>query len=316
MNVQAEKGQYLVEFSLAFAVFVIFVFFVIDIGLLIYNHNLFYRGVSEGARNAGLGRSNQQIRRTVSESVVDRSFPTMLMVANPDTLSIDPPREIHRVDGREVTLNMDTRFGMSLLWYGVLDLDLPIRSSAVVHRRNDRDRDGCKDELEDTGLECVSYQTFPAGSNFPRDHDNDGAVDRYIFDGPDTDADNDGTPWNEDYVIVAYTVEGGADTYAIYRPNDPFPPGCSSVTVDGNPNYSTCFNGRYHAPELWGGSDTDVVGKVESAPSIFPKSLPIWQVQNSGNIDFVKRQLWTEYDADNDGWEDKFDEHPYDPTRH
>jgi len=295
-----ESGQYMVEFALSFTLFILFVFFVIDLGLLIYNHNLFYRAVSRGAREASLGASNQQITRSIGEFVSDRYFPGVFSVANPpEGVEIRPTNEIDRVDGTEVIVIMDARFGISIFQFLPLTVELPIRSRELIVQDNDRDRDGLKDRME----------------THPGDHDNNGNVDELRFDGPDGDADGDGENWSSDTVAIGYFQSGGVITcsgYAIYRPEAG---GSRNNTCTFNPTkYGTgtweqWFDGAYHAPEIW--DDNSV-----ALPKLFERQLPRWSVDNDPGLVRFTRILRTAYDADNDGWEDKYDDFPKDPFQH
>jgi len=292
--VSEEHGQYLVEFALAFTVFILFILFVIDIGLVIYNHNLFYRGVSIGAREASLGASNDQIEQAVGSYVEDRYFPGVFSVAiPPNGVQINPPDEIDRVDGANVTVIMDSRFGISIFQFLPLTVELPIRSGELIVQENDRDRDGRKDSLESD----------------PGDHDNDGIQDEFQFDGSDTDPDGDANAWHSDTIAIGYFDSSGTsscDGYAFYRPNDS-PASADLCSYQGN-TWDQAFDGEYHAPELW--NDGSI-----ALPMLFSRRLPRWNVDNSTRTEIV-RELQTAYDRDNDGWEDKYDEAPNDPLVH
>lgn len=291
-----DSGQYLVEFALAFTVFVFFVVFVIDIGLVIYNHNVFYRGVSIGAREASLGASNSDIEEAVGNFVEDRYLPGVFSVAHPsEGIQIRPSNEIDRVDGVEVVVNMDAEFGISLLQFLPLTAELPIRSRELIVQNNDDDRDGLKDSLEAN----------------PRDHDNNGIVDEFRYDGPDADADGDGVGWASDTVAIAFvgpTAPFNCPDYIIYRPNATAGSRGATCHFLGNPDWEIWFEGTYHAPEIW--DDNSV-----ALPKLYERRLPSWSVVN-GPPFFIKRTLRTAYDSDNDGWEDKYDRFPDDPFRH
>lgn len=294
---RGERGQYLVEFALAFTMFVMFVIFVIDIGLVIYNHSVFYRGVSIGAREASLGASNQEIETAVGNFVEDRYLPGIFSVAHPsEGVQVEPDDEIDRVDGRIVIVNMDAEFGISLLQFFPLTIELPIRSRELIVQDNDDDRDGLKDSLEAN----------------PQDHNNNGIVDELRFDGPDPDADGDGVGWASDTVAIAFVDPAApfnCQGYLIYRPNASAGSRTSTCTFNGNPNWEQWFEGTYHAPEIW--DDNSV-----ALPKLYERRLPNWSVLNNGSIFFIKRTLRTAYDEDNDGWEDKYDDVDTDPLQH
>lgn len=298
----------MVEFALSFVIFALFVLFVIDLGLLIYNHNLFYHGMANAAREASIGASNQEIRRAADDFIVDDYFPTALMIAQPDTgFVIEPSREIHRVFGREVTVRMPTTFGFSLLGFSSVTISVPLQSTELITARNDADRDGCKDRLEGAGVSCEGFMNF--ANTTPSDHRNTGPVDQIYFDGPDNDADGDGADLLEDRVRIAYFENAptiGGSTYAINRPNNtPLSPG-GAPTFDWNGRtWETWFDGRYHAPVIWDNG-------TESVPQAFPRTLPRAHVDNSSDTVTV-RTLQAEYDRDNDAWEDKYDDNPNDP---
>ncbi len=290
-----DGGQYMVEFALTFTIFIMFVTVVVDLGLMIYNHNLFYHATYRGARQASLGASNSEIAETVKSYAVDNYYPGLFMVARPtDQLQIEPSDEIDRVQGRTVRVSLETTFGFNLLAMQPITATLPVSSESLVHVQNDDDRDGQKDKLE---------------SN-PKDHDNNGSVDALSFGGSDRDADDDGTDLPDDTVKVAYfdgVAVSGLGTYsgyAIERPNN------TSVCADfvwpiasgRDWEKPPCFNGTYHAPEIWDNG--------RYAPSqLFPRKLPRKQVQQSSDTIFI-RTLRTDRDSDNDGYIDKYDSEP------
>lgn len=306
-----DNGQYMVEFALSFVIFTIFVLYVIDLGLLIYNHNLFYHGITEAAREASIGADNDQIQETVQEYIVDRYFPTALLIARPDTgLVIKPENEIERVHGEVVTVRMPTTFGFSVLGFGSMTLSVPVQSSEIITNHNDEDRDGCKDSLEGTGISCDGFTNFPSTS--PNDHQNSGSSDRIYFNGSQEDADGDGISLFNDRVRIGYFQSpptGGGPTYAINRPNNPpLTPGGSTSFVRNGRTWTTWFDGEYHAPVVWDDG-------TESVPKPFPRTLPTTHVDNSSETVTI-RTLQGEYDSDNDGWEDKNDDQPMDPLEH
>lgn len=330
------RGQYMVEFALSFSVFIIFVLIVIDLGLLIYNHNLFYHGVSKGARVASLGGTDNEITDAVSREVLPSYFPTMLLVAEPEPVTIRPDSAMHRVDGKEVTVRMDARFGMSMLWFGNVTVGFPIRSSSVIIQNNDQDRDGCRDSLEGApgaaaptppcdGLTSSLNPVFP--NTWRNDHLNDGDSDVYLFGGRDVDADTfppasvqpsqtrQVDSEAEDTVAIGYFPAGqilASDSLYIQRPQAGGAPPCPNQGLFLGASWETCFDGDYHAPELWSGG-------VEHPPSLFYKTLPTLHVDAISDVDhpgFDTRVLHAVYDMDNDGWEDKYDAAPLDPTRH
>jgi len=299
--IEGKRGQYMVEFALAFVIFVLFVFFVIDLGLLIYNHNLFYHGVAKGARVASLGGSNADVRDAVKEEIVGSYFPTVFLVARPDTVSVIPEAEINRVDGTEVLVKMDTTFGITLLFGSPLVFTKPIRSRAVIVQQNDTDRDGCKDSLSGVGVSCNSYDTFV--NTYKRDHANSNQQDAYMFGGDDIDPDGDGVNWDADTVAIAYISNGGCDGYYIYRPNNqPGSVDCGNVGSISGAVWESWFDGWYHAPEIWDDAS-------EAPPQFFERKLPRWQVDNS-TLTYHIIELQTAYDSVNNGWEDKYDPTP------
>jgi hypothetical protein len=307
---RSDDGQYMVEFALSFVIFTIFILYVIDLGLLIYNHNLFYHGIAEAAREASIGASNDEIQQTVEDYIVDRYFPTALMVAQPDTgLVIEPQNEIERVHGTEVTVRMPTTFGFSILGFGNMLLSVPIQSSEVITVQNDEDRDGCKDPLEASGTSCNGYMSF--SSTAPNDHRNSGNTDQIYFGGSESDADDDGADLYNDRVYIGYfqSPPSGGSTYAINRPNDsPLTPSGSTTFNWNGRTWETWFEGTYHAPVVWDEG-------TESVPKPFPRTLPEAQVDNSSETVTI-RTLQGDYDRDNDGWEDKYDDQPTNPLQH
>lgn len=301
----SDDGQYMVEFSLAFLIFVMFIFVVVDLGFLIYNHNLFYNAVYRGARQASLGASNDEIVDTVESIAVEQYYPGVFMMARPNEgIEIEPSDEMDRVQGRSVTVRLDTTFGISLGGLVPLTATFPISSESLIHVNNDRDRDGRKDSEEGN----------------PRDHDNDGSNDQYFFQGPDSDADGDGAAVGSDTVTIGYFDEapttgfGDYSGYAIHRPNNaatcstfewPPSPAPDSRTWETPP----CFDGDYHAPEIWDNGR-------ESPLRLFSRELPFRQVDNNPARLTFTRTLRTDHDRDNDGWIDKYDDAPGDPTEH
>ena len=306
--VNDDKGQYMVEFALAFAVFIIFVIFVLDLGLLIYNHNLFYHGVARGARVAGLGGSNEEIRQVVSDEITGSYFPTIFLKSEIESVNITPSEEILRVDGREVEVGMEPLFGVGLPFLGAVAVEKPISSRMIIVQQNDRDRDGCKDEFTGTGTECDSYRYFP--QTYAGDHRNNGVVDGYRFDGPDTDPDGDGIHWREDTVAIAYINNNQCEGYYIYRPHNEgdrvSPVDCGEIEGIEGSVWEDWFDGWYHAPEVWDDGS-------EAPLQLFERRLPRRQVDNS-DLESHVITLRTAYDAVNNGWEDRFDESPNDPT--
>lgn len=301
-----DDGQYMVEFGLAFGIFLLFVLFVMDLGLMIYNHNLFYQGVKEGVREAAVGGDNGEIKNAVHDVAVENYFPTLLTQSAPDTVAIIPPEEIERVNGTEVEVRMDATFGMMLFGLIPMTITTPIRSRSIVVQDNDEDRDGCKDSMEGTGVFCDGYDTWV--NTYPNDHDNDGTEDEYyVEEGPDLDSDGDGINWGTDTAAIMYT-DGGAGTcsrgYYIYRPNRTTGSTCS---FDGR-TWESWFNGWYHAPEIWD-------DRSEGNNRLFKRKLPKWQVENTP-MDQYERELRLDHDRDNDGWVDKHDDAYKDPLEH
>lgn len=292
-----ENGQYMVEFALTFTVFMFFIFVVIDMGLMIYNHNLFYNAVYRGAREAALGGDNAEIRNAVEEIAAENYFPSLLMIARPEEgVQIQPPSEIDRVQGETVRVSMRTTFGLNLLGVVPMTMTFPISSEELVHVHNDNDRDGLKDELE----------------AHPRDHDNDGTEDQYLFGGNDGDADDDGASAGSDTVAIAYITNDAncTDGFWIYRPNNPANgPTCNPTWWNAG-DWEGWFDGDYHAPEVWDNGR-------DAPPKLFPRQLPTWHVDESNlTPDTHVRILRTEHDSDNDGWIDKYDEADNDTTTH
>ncbi|MGM0380495.1 MAG: TadE/TadG family type IV pilus assembly protein [bacterium] len=305
-----KKGQYMVEFALSFSIFIIFVIFVIDLGLLIYNHNLFYHGVARGAREAGLGGTNEEIRQAVRDEIVGSYFPTIFLKAEVESIDITPSEEILRVDGREVEVGMDPLFGIGLPFLGAIAVEKPISSRMVIIQQNDSDRDGCKDDFSGSTTPCNSYRNFSSTS--AGDHNNNGIIDGYRFNGSDTDPDGDGNHWRGDTVAIAYFNNASCAGYYIYRPHNDGerigPVDCGTVEGISGTVWEDWFDGWYHAPEVWDDG-------TESPLQLFERKLPRRAVDNSSLQSFV-RILRTAYDSDNDGWEDRFDENPDDPTVH
>lgn len=306
-------GQYMVEFALSLSVFIFFMLLVMDLGLLIYNHNLFYNAVYRGARQASLGATNDEVRNTVTSYIEDSYFPTLTMISHPDGgVQIRPDQEIDRVQGTSVRVSMDTTFGISMFAMYPLTISVPIRSEELITIRNDDDRDGLKDQLEAN----------------PRDHDNDGSDDSYQFDGPDLDADGDGANDQSDTVVIGYfenvnvnlpvscpisvtCLSGFYSGYAIVRPNNPLSTvtACSAFSWNGLTWQSNpCFDGDYHAREVWDNSG-------EAPLSFFSKDLPTYHVDNGSDLVYT-RTLSAVRDSDNDGWIDKYDDSPNDVTDH
>lgn len=298
----------MVEFSLSFVIFIIFVIFVFDLGLLIYNHNLFYHGVARGARVAGLGGSNEEIRQEISDEVAGRYFPTIFLKAEIKSVDIIPTEEILRVDGREVEVRMNSVFGLGLPFLGAIAVEKPVSSRMIIVQQNDEDRDGCKDNL--AGTECNSYRNF--SNTFAGDHSNNGVVDGYRFNGPDTDPDGDGIHWRADTVAIAYINNTSCSGYYIYRPHNAgdrvSPEDCGTVEGISGTVWEAWFDGWYHTPEVWDDGS-------EAPPRIFERKLARRHVDNTA-IESHVVILRTVYDADNDGWEDRFDEAFDDPTNY
>ncbi|GEM_PF-5888395 len=293
----------MVEFALAFVVFVFFVLFVFDIALVIYNQNLYHDALVRGARAGALGGSNSEIRETVGKTLSDHLIPTIFFASAPGEISISPSAEIERVDGREVTLSTEISYGLFTTWPGQLTISLPVKTNTLIVQHNDQDRDGCKDELAGEGVDCEGYQFFE--DTYREDHANDGVQDAYLFGGPGEDADGDGNPWYADTIAIGYTdgSEGTCESgYYLYRPNDsPLGSTCEFGGIDGwDEELET--DGWYHAPEIWDDGS-------EASPKLFERRLPSWGVENTDRA-YIIRELRTAHDKVNNGWVNKFDSYP------
>ncbi|MFB6354999.1 MAG: hypothetical protein ABEJ65_00595 [bacterium] len=207
---------------------------------------------------------------------------------------------------------MDSTFGFYLFQAVPITIDLPIRASTLITQSNDQDRDGCKDDLEGSGVSCDSYKNFT--NTFPSDHDNDNSSDTYGFNvGNDLDADSDGVDWGEDTIAIGYTsgTSGTCDEgYYIFRPHNSSVGSTCSFSSLGHREISGWdegidVDGWYHAPEIWEDDS-------EALPGLYERQLP-----NKG-LDSVNviRILRTEHDRDNDGWIDKYDDDFDDPEEH
>ncbi len=301
-------GQYMVEFALSFVLFVIFILFVIDMGSLIYNHNLYHYAVVNGSRVGSLGGSNVAIMEEINRTVERGFLPSLFFASRPDAVNIAPQAEIERVDGRDIVISMEVLYGIGLLGFRQFLVRLPISTRSLIVQFNDADRDGCKDALSGPGVDCQGYQYF--SSTYPEDHQNSGVVDSYLFGGPEDDVDGDGTGWRADTVAIGYT-DGSTGTcpqgYYLHRPNDqPLGSTCEFAGINGwDQGLET--DGWYHAPEIWhDGSETP--------RQLFPRRLPRWGVDNSSRP-YLIRQLRTAHDSVNNGWINMFDNHPEDPER-
>lgn len=299
----------MVEFALSFVVFIFFVFFVLDIGALIYNHNLYHHALVKAARTGALGGSNDEILDEINQSLEGSYLPSIFFESRTGDVVIDPFDEIQRVDGREISLELEVTYGLGFLWFHQLTFELPVSTTALIIQHNDVDRDGCKDSLAGTGTECESYQNF--SNTYEGDHRNNGVQDEYIFKGADRDADGDGERWASDTLAVGYS-DGSSGScgagYYLYRPNNsPLGGTCQFGGVSGW-DQGLATDGRYHAPEIWDDG-------TEATPRLFERRVPAWGVNNSDKS-YVIFTLRADHDRDNDGWIDKFDDSPDDPESH
>ncbi len=303
----SSRGQYMVEFALAFVIFVIFVFLVIDLGFLIYNHNLYHFAVVEGARVGSLGGSNQAIMEKINQQIDQRTLPGILFLSRPGDVEIFPAAEIERVDGMDVKINLELFYGLGIFGFMQL-IELPVSTQRLIIQYNDLDNDGCKDQLSGPGVPCNSYQEF--SSTNPRDHRNTGVTDSYLFGGSQEDADGDGVSWEADTIAIGYT-DGSTGScpagYYLYRPHDqPLGSTCEFGGISGW-DQGIISDGWYHAPEIWDDGS-------EAPQQMFPRRLPRWGVDNSSRP-YIIRQLRTAHDTVNNGWLNKYDRYPQDPER-
>lgn len=310
--VLSDDAQYMVEFALAFVIFIFFIFFVIDLSLFIYNHNVLYHGTVNAVEVAANGATNAEIKNELHRTGIENYIPSPMSRVAIDTITLTPSEEMLRVRGKEAEVRLETTMGLLLMGVYPMTFDVDFSSRQLITQTNDADRDGCKDALEGAGNQCDSYRFF--SDTFRDDHDNDDEIDIFRFDGLDDNADNDPSPSpQEDTVAIAYIDLINCTGYYIYRPNNPAsrisPESCGTVAGISGTVWESWFDGWYHAPEVW---DNNFLAQG----LLFRRKLPKWSVTNHSNINWNVRILQTEHDRDNDGWIDKYDGVFNDPEQH
>lgn len=281
-------GQYMVEFGMTFGIFVFILTAAVNLILVGYNYDTAQRAAWEAARKAVVGGTNGQITEIIYNEFVEKFFSSMLLVSKINfdpTKFIVPNEHIFRVRGKEIEINMDFDFGLSLGFMGDVYSTLPISSRLTVVDKNDEDVDGYVDSLEPT------YIGLPL---FANDHRNNG-----ISDSSDSDIDGDNVP-------------NGVDTGTISC----FMPGTVSITMPYHPAYGLAgarvlSDGQFATRMITNLSSGDT--KLEPWP-VVARRFPCDYY--NGVKKTISFQVDLSYDRDNDGWSDKWDVAPTDATRH
>ena len=280
-----ESGQYMVEFGLTFIIFVFIILGCINLILAGYNYDTAQWACWTAARKAVVGGTNGDVTEIIYNQYVERFFSSPMLISAIEfnqSNFINPIEQINRSEGISVTVQMNYRTGLSLGYFGNIEMPFKVSSTLTVIAENDADRDGYVDSLEDAYIPLTL---------FSNDHDNDG-----VADGSDSDVDGDG---RADEVDTAIISSFGNNVFTLQT----FTNGVLASTV-------IMPDDRFAARQIWTLSNADTF----AAPwPMVPRAMP---ADPTGVATIVLRDIDLRYDADNDGWEDKFDAFDGDPTKH
>ena len=280
---KAVSGQYMVEFGLTFGFFIFIILAMINLILAGYNYDTVQRATWEATRNAALGGTNADVATIIHDEWVTRSIGTTLMMSdvNFDAAGfITPFNEIDRVEGSPVTVNLDYIVGFSLGIFGEVTMPMKVRSTLFVTAHNDEDRDNFADDWE-----------FAGDNRYPDDFDNDGIV----LDSADDDWDGDGIPNESDWAWILVD-NNGAGNVVLERPLGTFLSQPAALQ-----------DGYFAARQMY---VTDNGDTVYSPYPLRPRRIPY----DPAESDSLPIMIDLSRDADNDGWEFKFDIDDSDPA--
>jgi len=306
-----ENGQYMVEFATMFVVFVIFILGCFSVIMWGYNFNILQRGSYEASRQFAIGTyqdipivTNWEVgRRKVGYEIPaikahlmstlgQRMMPMAMFKYSVDDIDFFlvrqkngfPDENAHwaeYTDGNIARITINYTYGISLGIFGNIVESSPISNELYIARGNDEDWDGRDDNWE---------------GRWANDHDNDGIIDG------DTD-------WIDDIDDDGDSIVDYWDTGAIVRVgNDVFLWG---YTWSGLPHTADTTwavlkkmdGDRYHCQEWYRSAYWPHI--------IFSRPAPA----NANGNDAVV-YITMKYDADNDGWEDCFDNWPMNADVH
>jgi hypothetical protein len=271
-----ERGQYMVEFGLTFIFFIFIVLAVINLILVAYNFNLGQRAGWEAARLAARGGSNAEVAEVIYDQFVSQFFASPFMqsaIAFDRNTFITPNNEFDRVQGKEITVYMGYRIGISFLAMSNFQATFPITTRLIVIQRNDNDRD----RLFDTTT------ANPRADASLNNHDNDSFNDVTT----DTDDDNDGRRDPVDTGIIAwngfaYTLDTGMGPRLV----------------------SSFDDGTFYAPVLMRTvTQTGAVRSDTTPITLRPIALP----RPRGAFPIPSITVDLSWDRNNNGREDKYD---------
>lgn len=178
---QGSAGQYIVEFSLTFIIFIFVIIGMINLMLIAYNFNLAQRVAWEAARKAAVGGSNAEVANLIYDQFALNFFATPFLVSQIQFDSrtfLTPNNHFDRVQDTTVTVNIGFRTRFVMFAEGAsVGATFPVYSSITVIQNNDLDFDGRYD----------TTTINPRADNRPNDHDNDNINDITT----DIDDDND-----------------------------------------------------------------------------------------------------------------------------
>lgn len=274
---RAENGQYMVEFSLTFVIFIFVIIGVINLMLIAYNFNLAQRVAWEAARKASIGASNASIANLIYDQFAQNFFATPFLVSaiqfDRNTF-ITPNNQFDRVHDTTVTVNVGfrTRFVMFSEMASV-GASFPVYSTLTVIANNDLDRDGRFDTT------TISARA----DNRLFDHDNDNVNDITT----DTDDDNDGRADAVDtgrllYVGGIYTLDTGLGFRAVGK----------------------LAGGQFFARVIYPLSDG--MSRDSGSYPAFPQQIPRDRYLANGTYHMIVRVDLSQ-DRNNNGWDDKWD---------
>ena len=269
----SERAQYMVEFGLTFVFFIMVILATINMMLAAYNFNLAQRASWEAARKAALGGTNNEVADIIYNQYVSRMFASPFMISKPEWGENDwivPFNEAERVQGKTATINLRYTLGFSFLAMDNIQATFPVLTRLVVIARNDHDRDNLHDRLNDP---------------FPDDHNNNG-----VSDATDTDIDGDRIPNHLDRGEIHFN-----GVSYIMR----------SMRADGTwtgPATNSRISGGFMAvPRIYVLSD----GSLHHGPAPLRKQA-IPRIRG-GAFSWVVTNIDLSHDANNNGWEDKFE---------
>lgn len=270
-------GQYMVEFGMTFVFFIFVILAVINMILLAYNFNLGQRAAWEAARRAAVGGTNSEVAYIVYDQYFTKYFASPFIQSKMefDSSTFILPNDIKdRVDAEEITLNLSMRVGFSI-YEGHISTTLPLTTKLICIAKNDADRDGLYDL--DVSRDANSS-----------DHDNDGTEDE-----DDLDDDGDARPDTGDYGSIKWN--GAAYQLRTYNGG--------AWSAWGASSDARFTAGKFHAPMMYWCSDGSMMaGPAPYRPQQIPRPWPASPYSTN-----VENYIDLTYDADNDGWEDKYD---------